>query len=76
MTSSGLPPQAATAQRRDGRNYPWRAHHRHVQTPDGSRLAGATVRIFGTEFAELPNLTSDDATLQVTGPLSTRISTA
>ena len=68
-----------------------------VQTPDGSRLPGATVRIFGTElitttdgdgayvldarhppgrlivFAELPSFTSDDATLQVTGPLSTRI---
>ena len=68
-----------------------------VQTPDGSRLPGATVRIFGTPlitatdgngnyvleatrppgrlilFAELPNFTSDDATLQVTGPLSTRI---
>ena len=68
-----------------------------VQTPDGSRLAGATVRMFGTElitttdgdgayvleamrppgrlilFAELPNFTSDDATLEVTGPLSTRI---
>lgn len=68
-----------------------------VQTPDGSRLAGATVRMFGTElitttdgdgayvleamrppgrlilFAELPNFTSDDATLEVSGPLSTRI---
>ena len=68
-----------------------------VQTPDGSRLPGATVRVFGTPlitttdgdgayaleaprppgrlilFAELPNFTSDDATLQVTGPLSTRI---
>ena len=68
-----------------------------VQTPDGSRLPGATVRIFGTPlitttdgdgnyvleatrapsrlilFAELPNFTSDDATIQVTGPLSTRI---
>ena len=69
-----------------------------VQTPDGSRLPGATVRdLFGTPlitatdgngnyvleatrppgrlilFAELPNFTSDDATLQVTGPLSTRI---
>ena len=68
-----------------------------VQTPDGSRLPGATLRIFGTElitvadgdgayvieatrptgrlilFAELPNFTSDDATIQVTGPLSTRI---
>lgn len=68
-----------------------------VQSPDGSRLPGATVRIFGTAlitatdddgayvieatrptgrlilFAELPNFTSDDATLQVTGPLSTRI---
>ena len=68
-----------------------------VQTPDGSRLPGATVRIFGTPlitttdgdgayvleaarppgrlilFAELPNFTSDDAALQVTGPLSTRI---
>lgn len=68
-----------------------------VQTPDGSRLPGATVRIFGTSlititdgegayvleatrspgrlilFAELPNFSSNDATLQVTGPLSTRI---
>ena len=68
-----------------------------VQTPDGSRLPGATVRIFGTElstttdgdgayvlearrpvgrlilFAELSNFSSDDVTLQVTGPLSTRI---
>jgi len=68
-----------------------------VQSPDGSRLPGATVRIFGTAlitttdsdgayvleatrppgrlilFAELPNFTSDDATIQVTGPLSTRI---
>ena len=68
-----------------------------VQTPDGSRLPGATVRIFGTPlitttdgdgnyvleatrapgrlilFAELPDFTSDDATIQVTGPLSTRI---
>ena len=68
-----------------------------VQSPDGSRLPGATVRIFGTAlitttdddgayvleatrppgrlilFAELPNFTSDDATLEVTGPLSTRI---
>ena len=68
-----------------------------VQTPDGSRLPGATVRIFGTSsiaitdgdgayvleatrptgrlilFAELPNFTSDDATIQVTGPLSTRV---
>ena len=68
-----------------------------VQTPDGSRLPGATVRIFGTPlitttdgdgnyvleaarapgrlilFAELPNFTSDDATIQVMGPLSTRI---
>ena len=63
-----------------------------VQTPDGSRLPDATVRIFGTPlitttdgdgnyvleatrapgrlilFAELPNFTSDDATIQVTGP--------
>ena len=68
-----------------------------VQSPDGSRLPGATVRIFGTAlitatdddgayvldatrppgrlilFAELPDFTSDDATLEVTGPLSTRI---
>ena len=68
-----------------------------VRSPDGSRLPGATVRIFGTAlitatdddgayvlkatrppgrlilFAELPNFTSDDATLEVTGPLSTRI---
>ena len=68
-----------------------------VRTPDGSRLPGATVRIFGTSpiaitdgdgayvleatrptgrlilFAELPNFTSDDATIQVTGPLSTRV---
>ena len=68
-----------------------------VRTPDGSRLPGATVRIFGTSsitvtdgdgayvleatrptgrlilFAELPNFTGDDATIQVTGPLSTRV---
>ena len=68
-----------------------------VQTPDGSRLPGATVRVFGTPlitttngdgaytlaftratgrlilFAELSNFQSDDATLQVAGPLSTQI---
>ena len=68
-----------------------------VQTPDGSRLPGATVRIFGTPlvsttdgdgnyvlaatrapgrlilFAELPDFRSDDATIHVTGPFSTRI---
>ena len=69
----------------------------NVQTPDGSRLPGATVRVFGTPlitttngdgaytlaftrttgrlilFAELSSFQSDDATLQVAGPLSTRI---
>ena len=68
-----------------------------VQTPGGSRLPGASIRVFGTElitvtdsdgayvleatrltgrlilFAELPNFTSADATIQITGPLSTRI---
>ena len=68
-----------------------------VQTPDGSRLPGVTVRLFGTPFravtdgdgayvlaftrasgrlilfAELSGFRTDDAALQVTGPLTTSI---
>ena len=68
-----------------------------VQTPDGSRLPGVTLRVFGTSFravtdsdgayvltfargpgrlilfAELSGFRTDDAALQLTGPLTTSV---